>query len=64
MRERQGGRRRGKRESEKRKINKERASDEEEERGTEGGGRGQSQCALHMTDALGLLLNGFPVGRS
>ena len=30
----------------------------------EGDGRGQYQCAEHMTDALGLLLNGFPVGRS
>lgn len=32
--------------------------------GKEGDGRGQYQCAEHMTDALGLLLNGFPVGRS
>lgn len=29
-----------------------------------GCGRGQYQCGEHMTDALGLLLNGFPVGRS
>lgn len=29
-----------------------------------GGGGRQYQCAEHMTDALGLLLNGFPVGRT
>ncbi len=37
---------------------------ERKRRGKEGYGRGQYQCAEHMTDALGLLLNGFPVGRS
>lgn len=41
----------------------------EEEKWRGGGGKGgaewgQYQCAGHMTDALGLLLNGFPVGRS
>lgn len=33
-------------------------------KGKEGDGRGHYKCAEHMTDALGLLLNGLPVGRS
>lgn len=48
-----------------------RSRDKQSEKGNSGekegkkrDGKGQYQCADHMTDALGLLLNGFPVGRS
>lgn len=37
---------------------------EGKKKGKEGNGKGRYQCADHMTDALGLLLNGFPVGKS
>lgn len=58
------GKKAGEDDGEKRQLTKSWKMMEERGGGWVGDRGGQYQCAGHMTDALGLLLNGFPVGRS